>query len=243
MLRSDTLLTLAFGCLLGAGYIAGAAEPPQRPMVLHGVALVNGTPVPKGTVLTLSVDGQPVQTSLQEDFGQAHYSVAIPPTPVQPIRFTSLGENSLAALSTVCWQAGTVLRHDILVNCELAVPPRILGAIARLADDTWTLDCQFERLAQTAVAADRITYVVRWYLVKVPDDPATGVPPVTTLLGESRYPGTGTGPIASSLSVKQAVADLQAHLLRVVLGTQLDNGRSGPPDVRVVPITVTAGQL
>jgi hypothetical protein len=110
-------------------------------MVLHGVALVNGTPVPKGTVLTLSVDGQPVQTSLQEDFGQAHYSVAIPPTPVQPIRFTSLGENSLAALSTVGWQAGTVLRHDILVNCELAVPPRILGAIARLADDTWTLDC------------------------------------------------------------------------------------------------------
>lgn len=230
------------------------AQPPKRPMVIHGEVMVSGVGAPAGSEVRVSLTdyGDIVNTiAITNGTGLSYYRIEIPadrPETTDVVEGgktgSQLGFVSLklsgsdirqlnGIINAVNWQEGAVIRRDILLNQVITKPPVIINAVASKEDNVFNLTCDFSPV-QTA---ENVSYRVAWYRTVISD----GIANTTALTYGNINDITGRSGVQHS--ALNAESSEEASYLEVVVTPTLGNGSAGPSAYRKVILVFMGGEL
>ena len=107
-----TSVLLLFFLALPQGCMAAADVPPSPPilpMTVTGVALINGTPAPDGTVVAAYLD----EKEYLANTSSGNYSLFIPGTAEDVGKLVTFKVDGKAASSSVAWESGSMVTLEL----------------------------------------------------------------------------------------------------------------------------------
>ena len=99
-------LALPLGCMAAADV---PPSPPILPMTVTGVALINGTPAPDGTVVAAYLD----EKEYLANTSSGNYSLFIPGTAEDVGKLVTFKVDGKAASSSVAWESGSMVTLEL----------------------------------------------------------------------------------------------------------------------------------
>lgn len=249
MLRKISGMALALSVVCAVPVFAG---PPARPMVISGEILLDGMPVTEGTELKLLVaQTESVIATKLTEAGTSWYRVVLPPFDPSkpelqrpregdPIKFISLGAESLATMTPLKWMSGPVL-NNVLIKTTIQKTPTILSAAA--AQDSsgkWLLKAKIRPVDSLGSGNEALSYRVKW-LVRKTTTVAPDSPEAQAVNAAEEVLRSVSTEKESSLTYADVIKNGEVFELYVT--PQSQDGKNGPSARQMVNPVLTKGDL
>lgn len=249
MLRKFSGVALALSVVCAAPLFAG---PPARPMVISGEILLEGMPVAEGTELKLLVaQTEMVIATKRTDAGTSWYRVVLPPFDPSkpelqrpregdPIKFISLGTQSLASITPLKWAAGPVLKNVLPRTAIQKAPTILTTAATQDASGNWRLQSKIRPVDAQENAMQALSYQIKWFVRK--SAPTTPEPPATPAVpaAEEVLPSVSAEK-ESALTYAGTLKDDEVFELYVI--PVAEDGKHGPSARQMVSPLLSKGEL